>query len=678
MRLSAMSRYARQTALANFPPADYSQVVHGKLSKPIPQIKPGPYQISSNVMGKLLRVFPLVFIAVSVCLVLPVAANGAKAKDRHMVLEGLDGDVTTNEYQSFINKLNDQPPPPSNNIGNLMVYEKDGGRIHGMQTFYSFTHDRRVLDLAIVWSDAFLHARNDPTNGRIVWTGKRELCWPNKETNDVRALYSGAENGDVIEHIVNTARLILEEPSLWTQTAPADTYGLGATYLDRAKTYVRECQRSAETTIIPWYVRTTRAGYRLYRPDSPTYVKFYRETGPLPWNQQQCVVGGLLRLAQCHRLLNDGNTNTAFYEKITRDAADWFFSTSLLVSVNGRNCYDWGYTLGEEIDRHQEDCGHSGYDMYILRAYSANLGPSRVQMQRLVNTALLVINRGSNQFSGYVNGTSDESRPVRKYLNWEWIEMSVLDRRLYEVLGNAVKVNREYLENIPVEAAVLYAKHYWATAPAAAATETVVDDAKGVPPLPQIPPMSRKRPPSTAIIGLLWGMSELVLALWKRAKSSAASRDRHSLRAIWLVTLVAIALGIFAAYRVPTWAMPLPKIIFRFGLSLLVLGLLLRWYSIIHLGRFFTVNVAIAKDHQLVESGPYHFIRHPSYTGSLLAALGFSLSIHNWASLLIVFVPIAAVTLWRIHIEEQALSSTFGQAYRDYACRTKRLIPWVY
>ena len=146
-----------------------------------------------------------------VCLALLLAKQAAASDD--FVLDGLDGDVTTNEYQAFLIKLQELPPPPTNNIDNLMVDERDGSRIHGMQTFYAFTHNREVLDKAIEWSDAFLHARNDPTNGRIMWTGQRELCWPNKATNDTeQVLYTGTENGDVIEHIVNTARLILENP----------------------------------------------------------------------------------------------------------------------------------------------------------------------------------------------------------------------------------------------------------------------------------------------------------------------------------------------------------------------------------------------------------------------------------------------------------------------------------
>ena len=50
------------------------------------------------------------------------------------------------------------------------------------------------------------------------------------------------------------------------KSAPTNQYGFGTTYLDRARTYVRECQRSAETTIVPWYVRSTKDGYRLIQP----------------------------------------------------------------------------------------------------------------------------------------------------------------------------------------------------------------------------------------------------------------------------------------------------------------------------------------------------------------------------------------------------------------------------
>jgi protein-S-isoprenylcysteine O-methyltransferase len=184
--------------------------------------------------------------------------------------------------------------------------------------------------------------------------------------------------------------------------------------------------------------------------------------------------------------------------------------------------------------------------------------------------------------------------------------------------------------------------------------------------------------PLPEILGPLWFASEFGLVLVKRAKSNATSKDRHSMGLIWLVCLSAVTLAIVAAYRLYQCRLPWPKQTAELGCCLYVLGLSLRWYAIIHLGRFFTTNVAIATDHRVIDTGPYRFVRHPSYTGMLMAVLGFGLSFANWTSLLIVFVPICAVTLWRIHIEEEALTGALGEQYRGYMQRTKRLIPFIY
>jgi protein-S-isoprenylcysteine O-methyltransferase Ste14 len=101
-------------------------------------------------------------------------------------------------------------------------------------------------------------------------------------------------------------------------------------------------------------------------------------------------------------------------------------------------------------------------------------------------------------------------------------------------------------------------------------------------------------------------------------------------------------------------------------------------YAIVHLGRFFTVNVAISSSHRLIDTGPYRFVRHPSYTGALMAFLGLALCLANWASLVILLVPVFLVFLRRMHVEERALLQAFGDQYRDYMRRTKRLIPAVY
>ncbi len=184
--------------------------------------------------------------------------------------------------------------------------------------------------------------------------------------------------------------------------------------------------------------------------------------------------------------------------------------------------------------------------------------------------------------------------------------------------------------------------------------------------------------PSLYILGPVWGLSELCLNLLKHSKSNAISKDRNSIRLIWMVILASGGIAVFLSFHLRAWALPWRSQFYIAGFCLFASGLILRWYSIIYLGRYFTVNVAIAADHQLIESGPYRFIRHPSYTGGLAMLLGFSLCIGNLASLLVMVVPCVGVYLWRIHVEEEALVQAFGGRYRDYMKRTKRLIPFVF
>jgi protein-S-isoprenylcysteine O-methyltransferase len=88
--------------------------------------------------------------------------------------------------------------------------------------------------------------------------------------------------------------------------------------------------------------------------------------------------------------------------------------------------------------------------------------------------------------------------------------------------------------------------------------------------------------------------------------------------------------------------------------------------------------VSILAEHKLIDSGPYRYIRHPTYTGALLAFFGLGFCFGNWLSILFMTVPIIAAFLWRIRIEEHALNDALGEEYRAYTQRTKRLIPFGY
>jgi protein-S-isoprenylcysteine O-methyltransferase len=184
--------------------------------------------------------------------------------------------------------------------------------------------------------------------------------------------------------------------------------------------------------------------------------------------------------------------------------------------------------------------------------------------------------------------------------------------------------------------------------------------------------------PISGLLGLIYMASEILLTITKHARTSGRSRDAQSWRLLWIVITLSITLGIFVAQRFRGAALPDRQLFTGAGVIVFAFGLLFRAYAIVRLGRFFTVNVAIAPDHQLVQSGPYRFVRHPSYTGALLAFLGIALTLANWLSVLVIMLPIFAVFVYRMNVEERALISGLGDNYRSYITRTRRLVPFVY
>jgi protein-S-isoprenylcysteine O-methyltransferase len=114
------------------------------------------------------------------------------------------------------------------------------------------------------------------------------------------------------------------------------------------------------------------------------------------------------------------------------------------------------------------------------------------------------------------------------------------------------------------------------------------------------------------------------------------------------------------------------------GLVVMWSGLALRAWAIHHLGGLFRAVVVIQRDHRLVTTGPYRVLRHPSYTGALVAALGFGIALGSWASALALVIGWGVGILYRMHVEEAALREAFGGSYDEYAARTWRLVPLVY
>lgn len=182
------------------------------------------------------------------------------------------------------------------------------------------------------------------------------------------------------------------------------------------------------------------------------------------------------------------------------------------------------------------------------------------------------------------------------------------------------------------------------------------------------------------IVCAFWVLSEIVIGIRRRAAvTGAESKDRLSLIVMWLAYGGGPFLGGIAA-GFPSSRMPVAFRPFAFwgGLALILTGIAIRWTAIATLKRFFTVDVAIAPDHEVIQSGLYGVVRHPSYAGSLISSIGLGLAFLNWISFAIVASLAVAGIAYRIHVEEQALIGALGDEYLSYAARTKRLIPGIY
>lgn len=177
---------------------------------------------------------------------------------------------------------------------------------------------------------------------------------------------------------------------------------------------------------------------------------------------------------------------------------------------------------------------------------------------------------------------------------------------------------------------------------------------------------------------LLYGAGEALLTLSRRAGNRTRKSDQGSLLLLWLVIPVATLLALLIGRHLDFADLPFFRLHHEIGIALMMAGILLRIHAVVYLGRFFTVNVAIAHDHTLIDTGPYRWIRHPSYTGILLVYLGIGLCLANGVALAVILLPSIALMLWRIRIEEHALQAGLGAPYTDYMQRTSRLIPWIY
>jgi protein-S-isoprenylcysteine O-methyltransferase Ste14 len=114
------------------------------------------------------------------------------------------------------------------------------------------------------------------------------------------------------------------------------------------------------------------------------------------------------------------------------------------------------------------------------------------------------------------------------------------------------------------------------------------------------------------------------------------------------------------------------------GLCLMIGGTMFRVWCIRTLGKFFTATVKTQEKQEIITTGAYKLVRHPSYSGAYIAAIGSSLFLHAWVALFLTAVVLSIAYYFRIRAEEETLVREFGEEYKEYQTRTNKLVPFLY
>jgi protein-S-isoprenylcysteine O-methyltransferase Ste14 len=176
------------------------------------------------------------------------------------------------------------------------------------------------------------------------------------------------------------------------------------------------------------------------------------------------------------------------------------------------------------------------------------------------------------------------------------------------------------------------------------------------------------------VFGAVWAafwLSWLVAAFWMKKGRVPWSRELKVRAVILIVAVVLVRAGALRGSGIETDAWRSAT-----GLALLFLGLGFAVWARIHIGRNWGIPMTKKEEPELVMSGPYRLVRHPIYSGILVAGAGTAIAL-NWFWLSV--VALAAVSFgYSATVEERSLTEQFPEAYPAYKRSTKMLLPFVF
>ena len=383
-----------------------------------------------------------------------------------MNIQSLTGPVTQSEINSFKSYMLTQVPPPTpfgiynatNGDHNEWADFGGGSALEAFGMMYEVSADITILTNMIHWADICVSERNDllpaaQGGQRIMWTNGVAKVWVPNETNSAGAGYAGGENGDTKAHILYTALLILQNPSLWSQTVPdGNPFGYGVTYFQRATNYVHKCDEANDNYD---YLFFSPSNTIANPPDWPSgYHTMFAN------NIQMMMLGDFQRSAQCHQILGDDPSRVATYNLIVSNSYLQCINGMAAYqpgSTNGYPVYNWAYYPYSKYHSDEENVGHGAYDMVgVWRAYSYGAyGFKKSTVMPFANAEAYVMNVATNTFSGNVDG----SGTTQNYMQQQWLMIADWNPAVWDVTAQADLSSGRYKTTSLLDATMLWMKN---------------------------------------------------------------------------------------------------------------------------------------------------------------------------------------------------------------------------
>ena len=178
--------------------------------------------------------------------------------------------------------------------------------------------------------------------------------------------------------------------------------------------------------------------------------------------------------------------------------------------------------------------------------------------------------------------------------------------------------------------------------------------------------------------GVFFSFLSYDLLFYRWYQRGDGKEDKHTSTLLQMFLSLNLIFSFFCFFKGLHFSHESNAVLMLLGLILCLCGLYIRVWAIKTLKSMFSWKISIQKDHKLIKNGPYKLVRHPSYSGGLLAIFGFNLALGAWPALIFFMMTYLPVLMIRVKSEELVLAQYFKNDYEEYKKTSYSLIPFLF